>query len=146
MIVVRLTQKVLLAIACCSALILVPLSVGAQTPGGIIKKGAQDVKKGVETGAEKTKEGAEAVGEDVKKPITGDDANTNRQKSTGAESNAEPSQTTPNDSRSGSSDTRQAQKSGKHLPGTAGELPFLALAGGLSLAASGVLKLIRRAS
>ncbi len=131
MIVIRVTQKVLLAVACCFALILVPLSVGAQTPGGVIQKGAEGVKKGVETGAEKTKEGAEAVGEGVKKTITGDEAN--RQKSTGTESNAEPSQT-----------TTETQKRGKHLPGTAGELPLLALAGGLSLAASGVLKLIRR--
>ena len=146
MIVIRLTQKVLLAVACCLALILVPLSVGAQTPGGVIKKGAEGVKKGAETGAEKTKEGAEAVGKGVKKTIPGQDTNDNRHKSTDTESNAEPSQATSGESTSESTDTQQAQKGSKQLPGTAGELPLLALAGGLGLAASTILKLIHRAS
>ena len=66
--ITRLTHKVLLAIACCFALVcVVPLSAGAQ--GGIIKKGAQGVKKGVETGVEKTKEGAEYVGRETKEGV-----------------------------------------------------------------------------
>jgi thiol:disulfide interchange protein len=146
MILLRLTEKVLLAMACCLALVLVPVSVGAQTPGGIIKKGAEGAKKGVETGAEKTKEGAEAVGEGVKKTITGDDTDKNRQKSTDTGSSTEPSQTTTSDSTSQSTDTEQAQKGSKKLPTTAGELPLLALVGGLGLAASGLLRFIHRAS
>ncbi|SRR5437867_11843651 len=147
MIVLGLTQKVLPAMACCLALILVPVCVGAQTPGEVIKKGAEGVKKGVEKGAEKTKEGAEAVGEGVKKTITGDDTDKNRQKSTDTGSSTEPSQTTtPRESTSGSKDTGQAQKGRNQLPGTAGELPLLALIGGLGLAASGILRFKRPAS
>jgi competence protein ComGC len=50
-----LRPRVLLAIASCLLIILLPLSGGAQN---VIKKGAQGVQKGVETGVEKTKEGA----------------------------------------------------------------------------------------
>jgi len=109
--VTRLTQRVLLALVCCLAIIFLPVSAGAQN---IFKKGAQGVQKGVETGAEKTKEGAEAVGHGVKegaeavghgakegaeavghgvkKAVTDDDTSTTRMKST--ETNTEPSQTT----------------------------------------------------
>src|SRR5690242_14603017 len=87
------TQKILLAIVCCLALVaVVPLSVHAQ--GGIIKQGAQGVQKGVETGAQKTKEGAETVGKGVKDTVTGDDSSdTQRMKNT--ETTTEQQQTTP---------------------------------------------------
>src|SRR5215471_11891520 len=88
MAVERITHKVLLAVACCLVLVLVPAMAGAQ--GGVlgqagqgIKKGAQGVQKGVETGVEKTKEGAESVGHETKKVITGeDDTSADRQKPT----------------------------------------------------------------
>jgi uncharacterized surface anchored protein len=152
-----LTQRVLLVLVCCLAIIFLPLSAGAQ---GIIKKGAQGVQRGVETGAEKTKEGAEAVGHGAKKAITGEDTSTSRMKSTETQS-TEPSQTTtPSDtnarSRSttpsestttGSSSTSRSteHRAGtKKLPRTAGELPLLALIGMLSLAAAGTSRLLRR--
>jgi len=147
----RFTSGVLLAFGWCLILLLVPLLVSAQTPGGIIKKGAQGVEKGVVTGAEKTKEGAEAVGKGTKKVITGKDTNTgeNRMKSTepGTESGTStaPSETTSGATTSEATDTERA-KAGKKLPATAGELPLLALAGVLALAAFGATKLIRRVS
>src|SRR5262249_10537033 len=76
----RRTREFLLVLACCFALVLIPLSAGAQN---ILEKGAHGVKKGVETGAEKTKEGAQSVGHGVKKAVTGDD--TSREKTTEGE-------------------------------------------------------------
>jgi hypothetical protein len=153
-----LTQRVFLVLVCCLAIIFLPLSAGAQ---GIIKKGAEGVQKGVETGAEKTKEGAEAVGHGAKKAITGEDTSTSRMKSTETNQSTEPSQTTTpsgTDTRSRSTTSSQstttessstsrntAQRAGtKKLPRTAGELPLLALAGVLSLAAAGTSRLLRR--
>jgi hypothetical protein len=155
----RRTQEFLLVLACCFALVLIPLSAGAQNP---LEKGAHGVKKGVETGAEKTKEGAEAVGHGVKKAVTGDD--TSRDKSTEGEyTTQQPSKpaTHPTKSTTGTMPATgepttgattgtakhgaaHAAKGGKELPSTAGELPLLALIGSLALAASGTLKLVRR--
>lgn len=149
-------QKVLIAFACCFALVLIPLSAGAQN---ILQKGAQGVQKGVETGAEKTKEGAQAVGHGVKKAVTGDDTTTTtttREKTsqqpttspststtTGAKSTTTTEKSTTSQSKSGSTEKTHAGKSG-NLPRTAGELPLLALIGSLALAASGTMKLVRR--
>ena len=145
MITIRLTQKILLALACCLALAVAPLSVGAQSLGGIVKKGAKGVQKGVETGAEKTKEGAEAVGHAVKKAVTGDDTSSSeRMKSTETNSTTE-SQTTTTREKSGAAARTASSAAGeKKLPATAGEFPLLALVGSLALAASGVSRLIRR--
>ncbi|HYR43496.1 MAG TPA: hypothetical protein VER98_10765 [Terriglobia bacterium] len=145
----RFTSGVLLAFGWCLILLLVPLLVCAQTPGGIIKKGAQGVEKGVVTGAEKTKEGAEAVGKGTKNVITGKDTNTgeNRMKSTepGTESGTStaPSETTSEATTSEATDTERA-KAGKKLPATAGELPLLGLTGVLALAGFGASKLVHR--
>src|SRR5262249_37473068 len=86
MVAIKLTQKVLLAFACCLSLVLVPMSLSAQ---GIIKKGAEGVQKGVQKGVEGAKEGAETVGRETKKAVTGEDTDVDRQKST------EPQSTTP---------------------------------------------------
>ena len=141
----KFTPRVSLAIAWCLIILLVPLLIGAQTPGGIIKKGAHGVQKGVETGAEKTKEGAQAVGKGAKNVITGKDTNTNKN-STEPGSSTAPSQTTTGDTTSEATDTGRAEARNKHLPATAGELPLLALAGFLALAAFGASKLIHRVS
>jgi hypothetical protein len=141
MIVTRLTQRVLLVLVCCLAIISLPLSAGAQ---GIIKKGVEGVKKGVETGAEKTKEGAEAVGHGVKKAVTGEDTSTSQ--STETKPSTEPSQaTTPSAPATRSqTDTERAARAAERLPATAGELPLLALIGVLALSAAGTAQLIRR--
>ena len=151
MIAIRLTQKFLLALACCLALVaFVPLSVGAQN---VIEKGAQGVKKGVETGAEKTKEGAEAVGKGVKDTFSSDES---RQKNeTQTQTTTEPRQkpstsesktksTTSEQKTKSTTSTEGKEKGGKEMPATAGELPLLLLAGGMALAAAGTLKLARR--
>ncbi len=149
--ITRLTHKILLAIVCCFALVcVVPLTASAQ--GGIIKKGAQGVKKGVETGVDKTKEGAETVGRETKEVFTGDKDNDNdTQRMKGSETSTttqEPSQTettkksttTSKSTKAGSTETETAHK---RLPATAGELPLLGLIGALALLASGTPKLIR---
>jgi hypothetical protein len=75
MAVEKLTNKVLLAVACCLVLVLVPAGSAAQ--GGVlssmgqgIKKGAEGVVKGVGAGVEKTKEGVESVGHKTKRVVT----------------------------------------------------------------------------
>src|SRR4051812_40226039 len=77
------TIRILLAVACCFVLVLIPMTAGAQIKSGI-EKGAKGVGKGVEYGVDKTKEGAKAVGKGVKKTFTDDDDKTSdvdRQKS-----------------------------------------------------------------
>jgi hypothetical protein len=168
MIATRLSGKVLLAVACCLVIILLPVSGNAQL-GHVVKKGAQGVQKGVETGVDKTKEGAETVvdktkegaetvGKEVKKTVTGEDTNTttSRMKSTDTNSTTEPSQataapattgsTSTSNERSGSTRAGHAGATGKRLPATGGELPLLALIGSLALAASTSSKLVRRRS
>jgi uncharacterized surface anchored protein len=164
MIAVRQTQKFLLALACCLALVIVvPLSVSAQD--NILEKGAHGVKKGVETGAEKTKEGAHAVGKGVKNTFGNKDSQMTTESQSTTESRQKPSEPATSESntqpgtRSGESTTQSQTtqsksqsstrtegtgKSGEQLPATAGELPLLLLAGGLALAASGTLRLARR--
>src|SRR5215510_8623480 len=129
----RRTREFLLVLACCFALVLIPLSASAQ--GDLLKKGAHGVQKGVETGAEKTKEGAEAVGHGVKKAVTGED--TSREKNEGEYTTQEPSKptTAPSKSTTGTMPATGAKegaatstgkhaahaKGGKELPSTAGE-------------------------
>jgi cobalamin biosynthesis Mg chelatase CobN len=163
MVAMKQTQKFLLALACCLALVVaVPLSVGAQN---VIEKGAQGVQKGVETGADKTKEGADAVGRGVKDTFGNDD---NQQTTTESQSTTEtrqkPSQSTTTTESTTQPSTSESQtksttskshtqatttekgEKGQQLPRTAGELPLLALIGGAALMASGTLKLLRRTS
>jgi LPXTG-motif cell wall-anchored protein len=155
----RRTREFLLVLACCFALVTIPLSAGAQD--NILEKGAHGVKKGVEKGAEKTKEGAEAVGHGVKKAVTGEDTSQEKRpegtyttqepsKPTTAPSKTAPSKSTTGtmpatgESKTGTTTEKHAAKGTKELPSTAGELPWLALIGTLALAASGTLKLVRR--
>jgi hypothetical protein len=152
MAVEKITQKVLLALACCLVLVLVP--AGASAQGGVldkagqgIKKGAQGVQKGVETGVEKTKEGAESVGHETKKAVTGED-NTSADRQKPTTQSTTPSGTTTTKSTTSKSTTgtktTEETKGGKRLPGTAGELPLLAVVGSLALAGAVVARLVRR--
>jgi hypothetical protein len=151
MAVKTITHTVLLALACCLVLVLVPAMAGAQ--GGIlgqaekgVKKGAQGVQKGVETGVEKTKEGAESVGHETKKVITGeDDTSADRQKpTTQSTTPSEPTTKSTTSKSTTGTKTTEETKGGKHLPGTAGELPLLAVMGCLALAGAAVTRLVRR--
>ena len=155
----RLTKKVLLAVACCFALVLIPLSTASaqnvydQTKEGV-QKGAEGVQKGAETVGEKTKEGAEAVGEGTKDLVTDDDQDTNKDEIT--TDRMKPSETKPSEAQSGKSSTTtrtesetttktEGEREKEGLPATAGELPLLALVGALALIGSGALKMIRKA-
>jgi len=138
-------SRLLLAFACCLVLILAPLSVAAQTPGGVIKKGAEGVQKGVEGAAKGTEEGAEAVGKGVKKAVTGEDTTTSQERMKGTEPapSTTPSQKTPSGTTSKSTEPERTATE-KKLPRTAGELPLLVLTGVLALAAAGVSRVARR--
>jgi hypothetical protein len=150
MAVKTITHTVLLALACCLVLVLVPAMAGAQGILGQaekgVKKGAQGVQKGVETGVEKTKEGAESVGHETKKVITGeDDTSADRQKpTTQSTTPSEPTTKSTTSKSTTGTKTTEETKGGKHLPGTAGELPLLAVMGCLALAGAAVTRLVRR--
>jgi hypothetical protein len=148
MAVETITQKVLLALACCLVLVLVP--AGASAQGGVldkagqgIKKGAQGVQKGVETGVEKTKEGAESVGHETKRAVTGED-NTSADRQKPTTQSTTPSETNKSTTSKSTTGTTEGTKGGKRLPRTAGELPLLAVVGSLALAGAVVSKLVRR--
>ena len=124
------------------ALLLVPISLGAQ---GIlhgakkgIQQGAGAVQQGVEGAANKTKEGAQAVGRGTKKVITGEDDNQDkaRMKSSESQSQTESTQTE-------STQTQSKETGKRNLPKTAGELPLLGLAGCLALAGAATTKFCR---
>jgi hypothetical protein len=149
MVVQTITHRVLLALACCLVLVLLPVAASAQ--GGIlgqtekgIQKGAQGVEKGVQKGVEGTKEGAEAVGHGVKKGVTGESTTTERQKSQSTTTTPSTSPTTPSTTTQTEKRTTETTKGGKRLPGTAGELPLIALIGSLALAGAVARKLVRR--
>jgi|SRR5262245_6307442 len=180
MAVERITNKVLLAVACSLVLVLVPARSAAQ--GGVlskvgqgIKKGAEGVEKGVEAGVQKTKGGVESVGHKTKRAVTHEDNTSADQQKPTTQSNTPtettsvvtgedntsadrqkpvtqsttPSETTSTESATSKSTTStksntEGTKGGKHLPGTAGELPLLAVVGSLALASAVALKLIRR--
>src|SRR4030095_3855113 len=158
---VRLTHKILLAVACSLVLALLPVSsalgqdIWDATKKGV-HKGAEGVKKGTETVVDKTKEGAKAVGKGAKDLVTDDDKDKNKNTDT-YQYRMKPGQTqTQTQTRTGtagSSETTSSSytrtgtsKTGEHnLPKTAGELPLLALGGALALVGAGALRMARRA-
>jgi hypothetical protein len=131
----------LFALAFGFAMAMIPVSLTAQTAGGVvqgtkhgIEKGAGAVGQGVEGAANKTKEGAEAVGQGTKKAITGEENNPDktRMKSTEAQTQTE------------STETKSTETGKTNLPKTAGELPLLALTGFLALAGAAASRFGRR--
>ena len=164
----RLIQRVLLAVVCCSVLVLLPVSnawaqkdILDDTTQGI-QKGAEGVKEGAVTAGEKTKEGAEAVGQGAKDVVTDDDKDTDRDETTtdrmkpsqtesGTTTKQEtttdrmkPSQTQPGSTTSGTTPSGTSSSEERRLPATAGELPLLAFIGVLALISAGALTLVRR--
>jgi hypothetical protein len=139
-------------VACVFALLLVPVLASAQLGGVVqgtkhgVQKGAGAVKQGAEGAAEKTKEGAEAVGHGTKKVITGKENNPqdNRMKPSETQPESQPQSQPESQPQQRSTETKGAETGEKNLPKTAGELPFLALAGFLSLAGAGVSRVLRR--
>jgi hypothetical protein len=150
------TQRFLLAVVCCSVLVLLPFSSAwAQndllegTKEGI-QKGAEGAKKGAETVGEKTKEGAEAVGEGAKDLFTDDDQDTDKDETT--TDRMKPGETKPgttkSDTEAQSGQTESSASSSaeeRELPRTAGELPLLAIVGAMALISAGTLRVVRKA-
>jgi hypothetical protein len=126
----RVTQKILLALTCCLALLLVPVIAGAQDNGvlGTMKQGVQKGAQGVEEGGKavvgKTQEGYDAT----KRAVTGEDQKTTKEGTTTTTTRS----TTSKGTTGATSET--GKTAGKHLPGTAGELPLTGLLGTLAMA------------
>jgi len=145
---------IVVAFACCFALLVVPALASAQIGGVVngakhgIQKGATEAQKGVEGAVDKTKEGAEAVGRGTKKAITGEDDNSGDNRMKPQESNPQSDNRMKSGQSQADQSSTQTESTGetqqKNLPKTAGELPLLALAGYLSLLGAGVSRLVRR--
>ena len=145
------TLMFIIAIAACLTLVLVPVSASAQGIGGTVKhgveKGAGTVQKGAEGAYDATKKGVEATGRGVKKAVTGEDTDHERvtQGTTGTTGTTGTPATSSTRTRTRASAHNRARTGGeKNLPGTAGELPLLALLGASCLAAVGTRRLVLR--
>lgn len=145
----KLTQNGLLVLACCFALILLPLS-SAWAQEDTLKKAGEGIQKGAETVVDKTKEGAEAVGEGAKDLVTDDDPDTDkdeipadRQKPTEVQSDTQSTTTPSSEAAKGTSTSTEETEASedRELPATAGELPLLGLIGALALAGAGALRI-----
>ena len=141
----RSIRLLILAAACCFALVLIPLSSYAQLHTIVAQLGgvAHGVQHGVQKGAEGVQKGAEGTYNKGKEVITGEDQNqqqTEQQKATPSEENRMKGSTeTEQQNQTEQNQTEQTTKSqtgekGKQMPRTAGELPLLVITGLLSLA------------
>ena len=134
----RSIRLLILAAACCFALVLIPLSSYAQLHTIVAQLGgvAHGVQHGVQKGAEGVQKGVEGTYNKGKEVITGEDQDQNQQQN-------EQQKTTPseenrmktNPTQSGTETETQTGETGqKQMPRTAGELPLLVITGLLSLA------------
>ncbi len=149
----RSIRLLILAAACCFALVLIPVSSYAQLHTIVAQLGgvAHGVQQGVQKGAEGVQKGAEGTYNKGKEVITGEnnqDQNqqqTEEQKATPSEENRmkpgteteQQNQTDQNQNYQNETEQNKAQtgETGqKHMPRTAGELPLLVMTGLLSLA------------
>jgi len=132
----RSIRLLILAAACCFALVLIPVSSYAQLHTIVAQLGgvAHGVQHGVQKGAEGVQKGAEGTYNKGKEVITGEDQNqqqTEQQKATPSEEN----RMKTNPPQSGTETETQTGETGqKQMPRTAGELPLLVMTGLLSLA------------
>src|SRR5215831_20175854 len=122
----RSIRLLILAAACCFALVLIPLSSYAQLQTIVAQLCgvAHGVQHGVQKGAEGVQKGAEGTYNKGKEVITGEDQNqqqTEQQKATPSEENR----------MKGSETETQQNQTGetgqKQMPRTAGELPLLVI-------------------
>jgi hypothetical protein len=131
----RVIQKILLALTCSLALVLVPVVAGAQDTGvvGTVKHGVQKGAQGVEEGGKavvgKTQEGYDAT----KKAVTGEDQKTNQKTTEGTATESTTTRSTTKGATKGTT-SETGKTAGKKLPGTAGELPLTGLLGTLAMA------------
>jgi hypothetical protein len=147
----RSIRLLILAAACCFALVLIPVSSYAQQHAIVAQLGgvAHGVQQGVQKGAEGVQKGAEGTYNKGKEAITGEnnqDQNqqqTEEQKATPSEENrmkpTQPGTETEQQNQADQNETEQnksqtGETGQKHRPRTAGELPLLVMTGLLSLA------------
>ena len=135
----RSIRLLILAAACCFALVLIPLSSYAQLHTIVAQLGgvAHGVQHGVQKGAEGVQKGAEGTYNKGKEVITGEDQNqqqTEQQKATPSEENRMKGSTeTEQQNQTEQTTKSQTGEKGKQMPRTAGELPLLVMTGLLSL-------------
>jgi len=129
----RSIRLLILAAACCFALVLIPVSSYAQQHAVVAQLGGvtHGVQQGVQKGAEGVQKGAEGTYNKGKEVITGEDQDQNQQQTTPSEEN----RMKTNPTQSGTETETQTGETGqKQMPRTAGELPLLVMTGLLSLA------------
>jgi len=129
----RSIRLLILAAACCFALVLIPVSSYAQQHAVVAQLGGvtHGVQQGVQKGAEGVQKGVEGTYNKGKEVITGEDQDQNQQQTTPSEEN----RMKTNPTQSGTETETQTGETGqKQMPRTAGELPLLVMTGLLSLA------------
>lgn len=129
----RSIRLLILAAACCFALVLIPVSSYAQLHTIVAQLGGvtHGVQHGVQKGAEGVQKGVEGTYNKGKEVITGEDQDQNQQQTTPSEEN----RMKTNPTQSGTETETQTGETGqKQMPRTAGELPLLVMTGLLSLA------------
>jgi len=146
----RSIRLLVLAAACCFALVLIPVSSYAAAQLGGVTHGVQ---QGVQKGAEGVKKGAEGTYNKGKEVFTGDQDQNQQQ--TEQQQQNEQQQATPSEenrmktqpgteTQENQSDQNKTGETGqKHMPRTAGELPLLVMTGLLSLAGARVTRRLK---
>ena len=142
----RSIRLLILAAACCFALVLIPVSSYAQQHAVVAQLGGvtHGVQQGVQKGAEGVQKGVEGTYNKGKEVFTGDQDQNQQQ--TEQQQQNEQQQATPSEenrmktqpgteTQENQSDQNKTGETGqKHMPRTAGELPLLVMTGLLSLA------------
>ena len=130
----RSIRLLILAAACCFALVLIPVSSYAQLHVIVAQLGgvAHGVQHGVQTGAEEVQKGAESTYNKGKEVVTGEDQN--QQQTTPSEENRMKSRPTQSGTETETQQNQTGETGHKQMPRTAGELPLLVMTGLLSLA------------
>ena len=128
----RSIRLLVLAAACCFALVLIPVSSYAAAQLGGVTHGVQH---GVQKGAEGVQKGVEGTYNKGKEVITGEDQDQNQQNEQQKTTPSEENRMKTNPTQSGTETETQTGETGqKQMPRTAGELPLLVMTGLLSLA------------
>ena len=132
----RSIRLLILAAACCFALVLIPVSSYAQLHTIVAQLGGvtHGVQHGVQKGAEGVQKGVEGTYNKGKEVFTGEQNQDQNQQQT-EQQNEQQKPGTETETQENQSDQKQTGKTGqKHMPRTAGELPLLVMTGLLSLA------------
>jgi hypothetical protein len=127
----RSIRLLILAAACCFALVLIPVSSYAVAQLGGVAHGVQH---GVQKGAEGVQKGVEGTYNKGKEAITGEDQDQNQQQATPSDENRMKTQPGTESEQNEQTKSQTSETGQKQMPRTAGELPLLVMTGLLSLA------------